>query len=179
VLVRVAGHVPSRVDRRRRSFVAVVPAVASVLVVVTVVAGVPVTVMQVIDVITVTDLVVSAARCVGVTVPGDLDVLIEFALVVMSAMRVVAVPVVQIVDMVPVRHGGMAAVLPVPMRVLDDRVFAGAGHGWSLLLPAWATRRSWSASGAASLDQRPIALRPADGRLSRSCEQRPADHHIS
>lgn len=96
------------------------------LVVVSVVLGVPATVVDVIDMVTVRDGNMAASVAMGMVMAFVSSVLGGFAFVVMPAMRFVQVPVVDVVNMVTVWDGDVAApfaVLVVVRRVL--RMFLG------------------------------------------------------
>jgi hypothetical protein len=89
-----------------------------VLVVVPVVFRVPMSVMDVVDVVGVRDRHVPAPVAVRVVVRTVLVVAFRLALVEMPVVLPVQVPVVDVVDVVAVRHPDVAAALTVPVGVL-------------------------------------------------------------
>jgi hypothetical protein len=89
-----------------------------VLVVVSVVGGVPMPVVDVVDMVAVRDRDMTAALTVDVVVRGDLAVPVGFTLVEVPLVRPVQVSVVDIVDVITVRDRDMTAVRPVYMRVV-------------------------------------------------------------
>jgi hypothetical protein len=105
-----------------------------VLVVVDVVPRVAVVPVDVVDVVLVGDRGVPAAVLVHVHVPGVRDVSFRargnaLRIVHVVFVDVVDVPVVQEVDVVLVRHRGVAAEAVVHVRVLLERVMGdGVGH---------------------------------------------------
>ncbi len=107
------------------------------LVVVIAVFGVTVTVVHVVDVVTVRHRVVPAVGPVHVVMGAGNDVdVIEGALVVVVAMAVVRMPVVEVVDVAIVFDGDVAAVGPVHVCV---RVMGGAGS-WHRFTPQVGSR---------------------------------------
>jgi len=144
-LLRRAGGPTARTNSRHGL-------ATDVLVVVPVafVKGVPVTVVDVVDVIVVGDGDVAAAFAVGVVVARMFGVAVGGALVEMVTVSGMQVPVVDVVDVVAVRDGDVAATLAMHMGVAS--VFdMGGGHGWSswecrmaslTMWPTWASA-SW------------------------------------
>jgi hypothetical protein len=114
-----AGDVSLRIRLRRRR---------SVLVPVTVVGGVPVTVVDIVDVAFVRDRHVAAAFAVPVLVRGVLIVSGADALVRVVPVSAVHVAVVRVVDVVLVRDGDVAATLAVDVRMIGVRAVLGGGR---------------------------------------------------
>jgi hypothetical protein len=90
------------------------------------VRGVPVSVVDVVDMATVVDALVSAVRSMFVVVAGVLDVPFRLALVEVVPVLDVQVPVVREVGVVSVHDGDMSAVVSV--HVLVFRVLCVSGH---------------------------------------------------
>jgi hypothetical protein len=84
---------------------------------VTLVSGVPASVVDVVDVVAVWHADVAAARAVLVRVVVVSRVAGGLAFVGVSLVRPVQVPIMGVVDVVAVRHGHMAASRPVSMIV--------------------------------------------------------------
>ncbi len=91
------------------------------LVVVAVVGGVPMTVVDIVHMITMRDRDMTTILAVDVVVTTMLGVTGRFAFVVVVAMGTVQVSIVDIVDVVPMRNGRMAAALTVHMGVIFVR----------------------------------------------------------
>jgi hypothetical protein len=92
------------------------------------VRGVPVTVVEVVDVVAVQDALMAAVLAVPVLVPLVRDMPTGLALVPVALVLAVQVPVVRVVDVVLVRHLGVSAVLAVRVGVGGVFVVEG-GHG--------------------------------------------------
>jgi hypothetical protein len=106
----------------------------SVVVVIAVVRGVPVAVVQVVDVVTVRHRDVPAALTVGVVVPvvpvvGDVPG--GLALIPVTVVDAVQVPVVGVVDVIDVRHRDVAAALAVGVGVVGVAGVLDRGHARS------------------------------------------------
>lgn len=98
-------------------------------VVVIAVLGVPVPVVDVVDMVTVRHRDVAAALAVMVFVSAVHGVLGGLALVHMVGVHAVQVPVVGVVDVIAVRHRDVAAVGAVLVGVIGVRVMLGFRHG--------------------------------------------------
>lgn len=94
----------------------------SVVVPMTLVSGVPVAVVHVVDVVTVRHGRVAAAFPVCVRVPGVLTVLTDLALIDVTLMFAVQMTVVHVVDMVLVRYRHMPAPLAMGVVVTGVRL---------------------------------------------------------
>jgi hypothetical protein len=90
--------------------------------------GVPVAVVDVVDVVAVQDALVSAVLAVPVLVTVVRDMSAGFALVPVALVLAVQMSVVRVVDVVVVRHLGVSAVRAVGVRVRGVFVVEG-GHG--------------------------------------------------
>jgi hypothetical protein len=71
----------------------------------------------------------SFAAVLGRAAVGVLGRHVDHVLVDMVCVRVMQMPIVQIVDMVAVAHGGMAATRPVLVRVVGVVWFLARRHG--------------------------------------------------
>lgn len=91
-----------------------------------VMCGVPVPIVDVVDVIAVRDGNVSAVRAVGVVVPVVNAVFGRLAVVEMPIVRPVQMSVVDVVDVIAMRDGDVPA--PVGVRVVVAEMFAVVGH---------------------------------------------------
>jgi hypothetical protein len=99
----------------------------SVLIVVVVMGGVPVPVVDVVDVVSVGHGDVAASLPVGVVVSVVGGVPAGFALVVMIVVSTVQMPIMDVVDVVSVGHGDVAASLPVGV-VMPGVFLVRSGH---------------------------------------------------
>jgi hypothetical protein len=108
----------------------------SVVVPVAFVRGVPMAVVQIVDVVAVQDALVSAALAVPVLVVLVRGVPVRFALVPVAAVFAVQMPVVRVVDVIPVRHLRVSAVGAVGVGVGGVFQVKG-GHGGSPSGECW------------------------------------------
>lgn len=102
-----------------------------------VVRGVPVAVVEIVDMVAVQDALMAAAVPVPVFVPLVGDMVARLALVPVAAVLAVQMPAVGVVDVVPVRHLGVSAVGAVGVRVGGVFLVEGAhvltfGEAWVL-----------------------------------------------
>jgi hypothetical protein len=101
----------------------------------TVVGGVAVVVVDVVQVVTVLDRLVTATLAVVVALMLVDPVAFWLALVPMPVVVAVGMAVVQVMGVVPVADGGVATSLPVLMIVLGVGVVVGNGHVRLLSVP--------------------------------------------